>query len=76
MPRLLTAPVYIEEGGWIALVADNTTATVYRGPVGAFTSDLSKGVSHHGNSAMPLPATATPAATPGTLFSFILVGVA
>ena len=63
----------VNEGDWLAIVADNTTATFYRCNTNGFGTSLSKGLSHHENTAN-LPATATPLS--GTLWSFLLVGVA
>lgn len=70
----LTSSVYVDEGDWLALVADNATATFYRSNTAGFGSALGNGLSHHQSTAFPLPASATPLT--GTLFSVLLVGIA
>ncbi|NUR79681.1 MAG: hypothetical protein HOQ21_04450 [Dermatophilaceae bacterium] len=69
----LTAPVWCADGDWIALVADNATATFYRGGAAGFASSLAKGRTNFQSTAFPLPATA--ASGTGFLFSLILTGV-
>lgn len=69
----LTGSVYVEEGDWLALVADNATATFYRANTAGFASSLANGFSHHQSTAFPLPATATPST--GFLFSVLMNGI-
>jgi hypothetical protein len=69
----LTSSVYVQEGDWLAIVADNATATFYRSNAAGFGSSLSLGLSHFQSTAFPLPSSATPSS--GTLFSVLLTGV-
>ena len=69
----LTAPVYVQEGDWLAIAVDNTTAAIGRATANGFTSAVGNGSSCFQNGAFPLPSSATP--TSGALFSQILVGV-
>jgi hypothetical protein len=70
----LGASVYVDDGDWFVLVADNTTASFYRAGAGGFSSTIANGYSHHESSAFPPPATAT--VSTGAVFSVVLVGVA
>lgn len=69
----LGGSVYVEDGDWFAIVADNTTASFYRFGAGGFSSTIGNGVAHHQNTAMPPPATATPGT--GALYSILMIGV-
>jgi hypothetical protein len=64
---------YPGEGDWLAIAADNATATFYRSNTAGFGSSLNKGVSVHQNTAFPLPSTASPST--GFLYSVLINGV-
>jgi len=70
----LTAPVYVNEGDWIAVVSDNAVASLYRAGAAGFTSTIANGLTHHQSTAFPLPAPA--AATGNAVWSLVLTGVA
>lgn len=69
----LTAPVFVDEGDWMAIVADNATATFYRSNTGGFGSSFAKGFSAFQSTAFPLPSSAS--TSNSAIFSVILTGV-
>ena len=71
----LTSSVYVEEGDWLAVAADDGTATfTVVGPNGA-SGSMAAGLSHFQTTTFPLPGTAAPSGT-NAIYSVILVGVA
>lgn len=61
----LTSQVTIDRGGWVAIAADNTTATFLRS---APTTAVTNGTAANQASAFPLPATANAANGSGTVY--------